>query len=335
MGNDFFTNLTNFNVTSLEKEEKENTKDSAQSLYYSPSTYMRELGLSTYNSLIRFIPYYKNPEKSILSKYVSWIYNNKREQRRKIDDTPFLHRKPRLIGDCFFACWDEKNNSALYELRSRFNSNEEHTCMIQVIDDEQKPELVGKIMLFQFKKKVYGKLYDARFPSSKHQESHNPFLLEARGFSVDLHQTTLEDGLKKFPNYDNCKFIDKMFGIVDSNGDRIEDKDVIKSMLTDETIIKEFERNEFKEWDEDTKKFVAESIISVFPDCAALQKIKNKYADIFVLLDDEPTPVQTPAPKVEPKVEKPKPQPKKEEKTFEEITNDEDEFNLDDFDVDF
>ena len=286
---DFLTNLTNFNVKSLTDENSKDVESNEEirNLYYVPATYMKDLNLSTYNSLIRFIPYYKNPENSILSKYVSWITNNKRNIKRKIDDTPFLHRKPRIIGECFFACYNNKESNPLYEFRNKFNSNEEHTCLIQVIQDNQKPELNGKIMIYQFRKTVYSKLYDALHPSNEFQKSHNPFLLEAYGFAINLYQKTLGDGVTKFPNFDNCKFIDKKFGIVDENHNNITDQNKIQEFLTDETIISEFEKNEFKEWDENTKRFVAEAIVSTLPDCTALRKIKDKYPEYFVLLEDE------------------------------------------------
>lgn len=287
---DFLTQLTNFNVSSLTNEPPKVTNsetiDESAALYYKPGDYMRELNLSTYNSLIRFIPYYKNPEKSILSKYVSWIKNNKTGKMRKIDDTPFLNRKPRIIGKCFFACHNE-TGSALFDLKNRFNSNEEHTCLIQVIDDPQKPELNGKIMIYQFKKTLHNKLREARFPKIKQVEAHNPFVLEAKGFAINLYYKITDNGLNKFVCYENCSFIDKKFKIVDEDGKNIDDEKKIQKLITEEKLINEFEKNEFKEWDNNTKKFVAESIVSIFPDCAALQKIKNEYPEIFLLLEDE------------------------------------------------
>lgn len=125
-----------------------------------------------YESVVRFIPYVADPNKSCMTKQVSWVKNPLTQKGMYVDD-------PRSIGeyspiiDMFFKCRNT-NNAAVQDFgKAHLSSREQYAALVQIIKDDNHPELVGKIKVFKFGKKVWDKLYNEMHPAMG--QGANPF----------------------------------------------------------------------------------------------------------------------------------------------------------------
>ena len=117
-----------------------------------------------YQSIIRFIPWYANPEKSIIQKTVSWVKNPLTQQGMYVDD-PRSVGLPSPIIDMFFKLRNT-NDARFQEFgKNHFSSKPQYASLVQIIQDEQHPELVGQIKVFKFGKKIWEKLYAEEHPA--------------------------------------------------------------------------------------------------------------------------------------------------------------------------
>ena len=110
-----------------------------------------------YTSVIRFIPYVANPSKSLITKYVSYVKNPITNQAIYVDDPRSIGQKSPIL-DMFFNCWGTNNAQIRDFAKQHISTKQQYVSLIQIIQDEQHPELVGKIMVFKFGKKIFDKL---------------------------------------------------------------------------------------------------------------------------------------------------------------------------------
>lgn len=125
-----------------------------------------------YESVIRFVPWYANPEKSVIMKTLDYVKNPITQQGMYIDD-------PRTIGqfspviDMFFKFYNS-GNAVFQKLgKSCLSSKPQYYALVQIIQDRQHPELVGQIKVFAFGKKLYDKLVSEEHPGMG--QGNNPF----------------------------------------------------------------------------------------------------------------------------------------------------------------
>lgn len=117
-----------------------------------------------YQSIIRFVPFFANPEKSIIQKTVSWVKNPLTQQGMYVDD-PRSVGLPSPIIDMFFKLRNT-NDARFQEFgKNHFSSKPQYASLVQIIQDEQHPELVGQIKVFKFGKKIWEKLYAEEHPA--------------------------------------------------------------------------------------------------------------------------------------------------------------------------
>jgi len=110
-----------------------------------------------YTSIIRFIPYAANPSKSLISKQVSYIKNPITNQSVYVDDPRSIGQKSPIV-DMFFTCWNSGNEQFKQFAKEHISTKQQYISLVQIIQDEQHPELVGKIKVFRFGKKLYDKI---------------------------------------------------------------------------------------------------------------------------------------------------------------------------------
>ena len=117
-----------------------------------------------YESVVRFIPYVVDPTKSCMAKQVSWVKNPVTQKGMYVDD-------PRSVGeyspiiDMFFKCRNT-NNVTIQEFgKNHLSTRDQYSALVQIIKDDNHPELVGKIKVFKFGKKVWDKLYNEEHPA--------------------------------------------------------------------------------------------------------------------------------------------------------------------------
>ena len=153
-----------------------------------------------YESVVRFIPNVADPTKCIMAKQISWIKNPVTQKGIYVDD-------PRSVGefspvvDMFFKCRNT-NNAQIQEFgKAHLSTKQQYAALVQIIQDENHPELVGKIKVLRFGKKVWDKLHNEEHPTMG--QGYNPFHpIYGRYFHI---KCVSQSG---FNNFDQSSFID-------------------------------------------------------------------------------------------------------------------------------
>ena len=153
-----------------------------------------------YRSVVRFIPWHKAPHNSVVSKTVAWVKNPATNQGMYIDD-------PRSVGahspisDMYWNMYNTKNKTYQDFAKQHLGSKVQYASLVQIIQDDQHPELVGEIKVFVFGQKVWNKLTAEMNPQVGAKG--NPWQpITGRYFCIEC---TMQSG---FNNFDNSMFFD-------------------------------------------------------------------------------------------------------------------------------
>ena len=117
-----------------------------------------------YRSIIRFIPFFANPDKSVMSKIVAWVVNPTTGRGIYVDD-------PRSVGqyspitDMFFKFRNTNRPDFVEYGKKNLSTKQQYAALVQIIQDEQHPELQGQIKVWRFGKTIYDKLYAEMHPA--------------------------------------------------------------------------------------------------------------------------------------------------------------------------
>lgn len=155
-----------------------------------------------YNSVIRFIPFYLNPSKNIMQKYTSWVKNPITQKGMYVDD-PRAVGQPSPVVELFFEL--KKTGIAAYQDygKNYLSSKLNYASLVQIIKDDQHPELEGQIKVFVFGKTIWEKLHLEEFPQIPGQVGINPFdPFRGRYFAISCTNKS------NFNNFDNSQFFD-------------------------------------------------------------------------------------------------------------------------------
>jgi len=212
-----------------------------------------------YQSIIRFVPWYQNPKNSIQEKWVSWLVDPVTLKGRFID-CPSSVGKQSLLQDMY---WKLKKSESVQEQKKAdvFSRRQNFSTLIQIIKDENQPELEGKIMVYRFGRKIWEKVNAELKPIIG--EPHNPFdLLNGKVFGLVI--TKVAD----FNNYDQAKFFDKVIPlcIPDADGTLVPitpstDKKMVFEYLKENSP--DLTKYAYREWDQETFDYVNQVILTV------------------------------------------------------------------------
>jgi len=241
-----------------------------------------------YQSIIKFVPWHQNPKNSIQEKWVSWLVDPVTQKGRFVD-CPSSIGKQSLLQDMY---WKLKKSESIQEQKKAdvFSRRHNFSALIQVIKDENQPDLEGKIMVYRFGKKLWEKINSEMKPILG--DPHNPFdLLNGKAFHLVITK------VQNFNNYDQSKFLDKVIPlcIPDENG-KLQ---TIKPD-TDKTLVFNFLKENspdltkygFKEWDTDTYDYVNGVITAV----TGFAPAPNNMASVNAAVQQSnPTQVSAPA----------------------------------------
>ena len=187
-----------FSPSGATKEEKKNTDTYRVSF--------KDGKNGVYRSVIRFIPYYANPQKSTMIKTVSWVKNPITQKGMYIDD-PRSVGKESPVTDMYFAMYNTGIATYVDWAKAHLGSKKQYASLVQIMADEQHPELVGQIKVFVYGKKLYEKLTNEENPQGAGQQGINPFHpIDGRKFSLVC---TNQSG---FNNFDQSSFFDERNG---------------------------------------------------------------------------------------------------------------------------
>lgn len=247
----------NYNMDDLFHPKVEMEDTSSKSLNeYQPSADKGQNGV--YKSVIRFLPWWENPNKSISEKWVCWLVDPITDKGRYVD-CPSSIGKPSVLQDMFFKLRkadsvQEQNKSKIFSRRHNF------AALIQVIKDDQNKEAEGKIFIWKFGKKVWDKLNVEKKPVIG--DPHEPFdLLDGKAFALVI---TKQSG---FNNYDQSRFLDKKIPLIIKDGEKLQP---INEKTPQEVVFNYLKENSpdlkkyaYKEWDQETHEYVNQVIVAV------------------------------------------------------------------------
>lgn len=155
-----------------------------------------------YKSIVRFIPYVENPAESYVSKQVSWVKNPITKKGMYVDD-PRTIGEPSPVSDMFFKLWGTNNEKYKSYAKQYLSTKLQYASIIQIIEDENHPELVGQLKVFIFGKKIFDKIMAEIHPESSIIQPKNPFdPIHGRYFHIICEQQS------SFDNFDKSSFLD-------------------------------------------------------------------------------------------------------------------------------
>lgn len=117
-----------------------------------------------YKSIIRFLPNPADPTKCIMEKQVSWVKNIVSGKGMYIDD-PRTRGEFSPITDMFFRFYNTGNDTYKKYAKDHLSSKIQYASLVQIIQDEQHPELQGQIKVFIYGKKIWEKLHSEQYPA--------------------------------------------------------------------------------------------------------------------------------------------------------------------------
>jgi hypothetical protein len=257
-----FEDIFNLNAESFVNAPKAKV----QSFYQPQADEGRE---GVYKAVVRFLPFYKNPNKSKIQKYYVWINNTVDGEAFSVD-CPSTVGKKSILKDTY---WKLKNSQSASEqsLAENFSRAENFYSLVQIVKDPHKPDLEGKIMVFKFGKKINDKIEAQLKPLAG--SPCNPYdLFEGKLFA--LHITKKQ----KWNNYDSCEFVgDKCSLILPGEKNSIqkqkEDMDKVLAWLKENSP--ELDKYEYKDWTDEITEKVHRAIRNIVPDGRLVEQILN------------------------------------------------------------
>jgi hypothetical protein len=200
-------------------------------------------------------------------KSVSWVKNPITQKGMYVDD-PRSVGQPSPVTDMYFNLYNTQIATYVDWAKAHLGSKKQYASLVQIVSDEQHPELVGQIRVFVYGKKVYEKLNNEEYPQGAGQQGINPFHpIYGRKFSLVC---TNQSG---FNNFDQSSFFDErvngnqlapsgmwyidpanpnQYSIVDEN----TDPDVLMDYLSKNSP--DLSKYDYHDWTEEQTKHVEE-----------------------------------------------------------------------------
>lgn len=242
---------------------KSKESDSRDLEFYKPYPENGKDGV--YKSLIRFVPNQAEPAKSKIHKYYVYLNDPVTGDGFSVD-CPSTVGKKSILKDIF---WKLKNShsAADQEISKRFSRKEDYYSLIQIVQDKNKPELEGKIMIFKFGKKI-NDLIEAQL-KPEYGDEVNPFDLFA-GKEFSLHVRKVGD----WNNYDLCQFVgDRKAITIDGSVMQKNQDDMNKIIEYLKTGPQNLTSFEYRDWNDETNEKVMSVIRNTVPDGRIVNEI--------------------------------------------------------------
>lgn len=213
-----------------------------------------------YKATVRFVPFLEDKSKSLITKYCSYLEDPVSKDSMTVDSYRSIGKSDSCpIKQTFFKIYYSEDAS-IKEYEDMFKQRESHWALVQIIEDLQAPETVGKIMYWKFGYKIKQKFDQEANPAKG--KAKQPFdIFNGRPMSVEVYE---KGG---YPNYDNCQFYDPEEGkdtlLIDGEP-LTEDTDLQYAAQWIKDNSPDLTRFEFKDWDNETREFVNLVINNIF-----------------------------------------------------------------------
>jgi len=254
-----------FNLSTEDFVEKTTSRESE---LYKPNA--KDGKDNTYSSLIRFIPFWKDPRKSKIKKFSYWLEDPLTGDGFSVDCPSTVNQKS-TIQDTY---WKLKKSPSVAEqkLSDKFKRRENYYALIQILKDEQRPEMVGKIKILKFGQKLNAIIQGELQP--EYGQPFNPFdPIKGRPMALKV---TLSGG---YNNYDLSKFVGESLPCL-MNGKKIEStkEDMAAFFEYLKTDSPDLSNYDYKEWDEDLRTKVKSVIENTVPSMRTAESVARESA---------------------------------------------------------
>lgn len=279
-----------FNLSPDAFENPNKTKKGGE--IYMPSADKGRDGV--YTSVIRFVPNINDVPKSRISKFYAWLEDPETGEGFSVDSPRTIGKKC-IINDTYWKL-KKSQNIMEQERAEKLNTMPSYYSLIQVVKDDNQPELNGKIMVFKFGTKINEKIETLLKPAIGNPT--NPFdLFEGKVFVLNITKK------QKWNNYDRCEFMGDRCAISIDGAEMKktpEDMERIKQYLRDNSP--ELAKYEYKEWTPEQETKVHAVIRSLMPDAKITEKAVaaaatqvTGSAPTTATVEDTPAPASKPA----------------------------------------
>ena len=258
--------MSNLDIFNLDAEslvtptKKEGSKDLE---FYKP--YPEDGKDGVYKSLVRFLPNVADATKSKIHKYYVYLQDPSNGNGFSVD-CPSTVGKKSVLKDIFWKL-QNSNSAADKELSKKFSRKEDYYSLIQIVQDKNRPELEGKIMIFKFGKKLNDMIEAQLKP--EYGDPVNPYdLFSGKLFSIHARK------VGEWNNYDLCSFVGERCPI-EVNGKKMEKNQedmaaIVEYLKTGPQNLGSFE---YKDWDTETTEKVMAIIRNTVPDGRMVSEI--------------------------------------------------------------
>lgn len=281
-------NLNNDNI------HKESVKTSGSGDYFKPSAKNGKDGV--YTAAIRFVPFVKDPENSLVDNWRVWLTDPLTDQSQYVILPPRPEKN--IITDAFFKLY-KSDSVAEQNMSKSFSGSKSFSALVQIVKDEVNPDNVGKILIWNFGVKVQAKLAALMDPSAEDDlglgastEKSFPF----DPFSAKLFYVKVKS-VGGFNNYDDCKFIEKltpimMDGKFATPDEQQTDEYRIKLQTYLETNSPDLSKQMYHPWDAKTTEHVHSSIRNIIQDTDTVKALLGSSNIVSTVIVSDPLNVQ-------------------------------------------
>lgn len=261
-----------FNLNNDDFVEKTETRESE---LYKPDP--KKGKDNVYKSLIRFVPFHKDPKKSKVKKFSYWLTDPLTGDSFSVDCPSSVNQKS-IIQDTY---WKLKKSPSVAEqkLSDKFKRRENYYALVQILKDDQDPSLVGKIKVLKFGQKLNNILQSELQP--EYGKPYNPFdPFKGRVMALTV---TIVAG---YNNYDVSKFVGEETPLL-LDGKPLEQSAPAMAKFVEflKTGSPDLSNYDYKDWNDDTRdkvKTVIENTVPAMRTSESIQKEASRPQNISV-----------------------------------------------------
>lgn len=221
---------------------------------------------NVYKSLVRFIPFHKDPKKSKVKKYSYWLTDPLTGDGFSVDCPSSINQKS-ILQDTF---WKLKKSPSVAEqkLSDKFKRRENYYALVQILKDDQDPSLVGKIKVFKFGQKLNNILQGELQP--EYGKPYNPFD-PFKGRIMALTVTIVAG----YNNYDTSKFVgDEAPVMLDGKPLEASPGEMAKFVEYLKTNSPDLSKYDYQEWSDEVREKVRSVIENTVPTMRTTESMK-------------------------------------------------------------
>jgi len=261
-----------FNLNNDDFVEKTETRESE---LYKPDP--KKGKDNVYKSLIRFVPFHKDPKKSKVKKFSYWLTDPLTGDSFSVDCPSSVNQKS-IIQDTY---WKLKKSPSVAEqkLSDKFKRRENYYALVQILKDDQDPSLVGKIKVLKFGQKLNNILQSELQP--EYGKPYNPFdPFKGRVMALTV---TIVAG---YNNYDVSKFVGDETPLL-LDGQPLEQSAPAMAKFVEflKTNSPDLSNYDYKDWNDETRdkvKTVIENTVPTMRTSESIQKEASRPQNISV-----------------------------------------------------